>query len=350
MNNNKKIKEVFVFGAGASNASGGMPLGKNLVWSYYEDCSGFYRIENGRPAEDDLAEKRTEFINYGRFLQLADKIFPGLDTYNKWQKAMREGEMLMFPFQLDKKYYVDEMAKILQAEENLEGIELLRQLALEHIGQASVGSNNLLYKKFAKKLVGESPENISIISFNFDCLLQEDFRDRVYFDYLVDFYMIDEHRESYNKQKGIPLIKLNGSLDWAICQKCGKIKLLFPHIGKNSYDNLCCKNCGGNSKPFIFLPHEKKDKPIGSLWNKAREDLNQAKKITVIGYSFPYYDQDVINLFKESMSSDIELVIVDYADNDEERKIAEANCQRIKQIFLKENIKLLLNGFQGYMQ
>ncbi len=33
----KHIKEVFVFGAGASNASARTPLGKNLGWTYYED-------------------------------------------------------------------------------------------------------------------------------------------------------------------------------------------------------------------------------------------------------------------------------------------------------------------------
>ncbi len=350
MNNNRKTKEVFVFGAGASYASGMTPLGKYLVWNYYEDCSTLYRIENGKPAKDDLEEKGIEFINYGKFLQLADRVFPELDAYNKWQKAMQEGEMLTFPSQLDKKYYVDEMANILQVRKDSEGIELLKQLTLEHIGKAGIGSSNLLYKEFVKKLIGKSPEGTSIISFNFDCLLHEDFIDRVYFDYLIDFDAVDEHRESYNKQNGIPLIKLNGSLDWAICQKCRKIKLLFPSSG---YDNLYCKmskDCGGELRPFIFLPHEEKDKMVHSLWDKAREDLRQAAKVTVIGYSFPPYDHDVINLFKESMACDVELLIVDLAEDDGQREAAETNFQRLKQTFLINNMKLLLNGFQGYMQ
>lgn len=351
---NRKTKEVFVFGAGASYASGRTPLGKDLVWDYYESCSGLYRIENGKPAKDDLKEKEIEFINYGKFLKLADSIFPELGAYNKWQNAMQEGETLLFPSQLDKKYYVDEITKILQEKGYLEGVELLRQLTLEHIGKASGGSNNLLYKEFVKKLVGKSSENVSIISFNFDCLLHEDFRNMVYFDYLVSFDMIDENRQSYNKQNGISLIKLNGSLDWAICQKCGKIKLSFPFVGRNSYDNLYCKtskDCEGELMPFIFLPHEKKNKSMDLLWAKAREDLKQAVKVTVIGYSFPYYDQEVINLFKGCINKDVELVIVDYARDEEEKLSVEANYNRLKNIFsLEADIKLHINGFQEYVK
>lgn len=354
MNNNRKTKEIFVFGAGASFASGEKPLGKHLVWNYYEDCIDLYKVGNdNNPTKDDLEEKDIEFINYGKFLKLADKVFPELNTYSKWQKAKQVGEMLVFPSQLDKKYYVDEMTKILQVRGDLEGVELLKQLTLEHIGKADIGNSNLLYKEFIKKLAGKSSESVSIISFNFDCLLHEDFINGVYFDYLIDFAMVDDHRESYNKQNGIPLIKLNGSLDWAICQKCGKIKLLFHFVGKSSYDNLYCKmskDCGEKLRPFIFLPHEEKNKLIHSLWDKARQDLSQARKITFIGYSFPPYDQDVINLFNESMSSDVELLIVDYAEDNKEKEIAEENYQRIKQTFLRDNIKLLLSGFQGYMQ
>jgi len=91
-------KEIFVFGAGASHASGHMPLGRDLVWMYYPTCSGLYRIENGRPAKEDLKEKRIEFINYEKFLQLADITFPGLNACDKWHKNMEEGQTFPIPF------------------------------------------------------------------------------------------------------------------------------------------------------------------------------------------------------------------------------------------------------------
>lgn len=353
MSAEKKIKEIYVFGAGASYASDGAPLGKDLVWKYYEDCSDLYRIENGKPAEDDLIEKRIEFENYEKFLLLADDIFPGLDANSKWHKRMLEGAVYDFPAQLGKKYYVDEMAKLLQLKGNVEGIELLRQLALEHIGGATLDGHNLLYERFIKSLIGKSPGEVSIISFNFDCLLHEDFKNEVYFDYLISFNAIDEHRSSYNKQNGIPLIKLNGSLDWAFCKKCSKIKLLFPFVGKRSYNKLLCKmtqGCDCELKPLIFLPHEEKKYLIHLLWSKAREDLQKALRIIVVGYSFPYYDTDVIKLFQESMDSDVEMVIVDYAENEAEKITAESNFERIKNIFsCRNNMRLFLNGFQGYV-
>ena len=90
MNNHRKTKEVFVFGAGASHASRGTPLGKDLIWKYESDCAGLYRMEGDKPAADDLKEKNTEFMNYGEFLQLFDKVYPGLNAYNSWQKEMQE--------------------------------------------------------------------------------------------------------------------------------------------------------------------------------------------------------------------------------------------------------------------
>jgi len=34
------MKEIFVLGAGAPHASAGTSLGKDLVWRYYQACSG----------------------------------------------------------------------------------------------------------------------------------------------------------------------------------------------------------------------------------------------------------------------------------------------------------------------
>ena len=56
--------KVFVFGAGASYASGRTPLGKDLIWSYFLDCSTLFRIEGGKPAKEDLKEKNRVNISF----------------------------------------------------------------------------------------------------------------------------------------------------------------------------------------------------------------------------------------------------------------------------------------------
>ena len=35
------MKEIFIFGTGASHASAETPLGQNLVWVYLPNCFGF---------------------------------------------------------------------------------------------------------------------------------------------------------------------------------------------------------------------------------------------------------------------------------------------------------------------
>jgi len=314
---NKQTKEVFVFGAGASKDSGRTPLGKDLIWNYHSSCCTMPVIgADGRP---DLTEEEIEFANLSKFFDLVEETYPELKgEKQRWNRQMQDNVMYSPPSNLDKKYYVDEMVRILQDRDNRGGIELIRGLTLEHIGGSSFASGNKLYLEFVKRLNGKSSEQASVISFNFDCLLQEDFKNGIYFDYLMGFDLIHGNRISYNKQNGIPLIKLNGSLDWAICQRCSKVLLLYPHITKNSYDNLyCCmsEGCQGRLEPLIFLPHEEKGERIRELWDKAKLELKSASKITVIGYSFPYYDTDVINLFREHTNPEAVVEIIDYEVN-----------------------------------
>jgi hypothetical protein len=115
-----------------------------------------------------------------------------------------------------KKYYVDDLLKKLQEKGDIAGTELIKRLIFEHIGEKSQDTENSLYKNFVINILkGKANDDVSVISFNFDFLLHEDFRNKVYFDYLLDFHWVDPDREAtYKKQNSIQLIKLNGSLDW----------------------------------------------------------------------------------------------------------------------------------------
>jgi len=338
------MKEVYVFGAGASHASGRTPLGPNLIWDYYMSCSTMYKIINGKP---DSTEHKKEFINLEKFLELFEQVYPERKgEKNSYLKALDEGMDYQPPsFHYgNKKYYFDEMVRILKDKGNQEGIELIRQLTLEHIGGISIDSDNSLYRRFVSGLKTKVPEQISIISFNFDCLLCDDFKNEIYFDYLIKFDADLSHR-AYDKHDRIALIKPNGSLDWAICSKCNRITLLLPLIAQQSYNNRYCKidnTCHANLKPLIYLPYEGKSELMNILWNKAKMCLSQADIVTIIGYSFPEYDKEVMEIFQQCLSSRIALNIVD-VDKDV--------CERIKDLFpVVKNIKISLDGFQGYLR
>ena len=87
----------------------------------------------------------------------------------------------------------------------------------------------------------------------------------------------------------------------------------------------------------MFLPYEKKDFSMDSLWSKASEVLGEADKIIVVGYSFPDYDKDIEELFKKSVS---QKALIEIVDVDESLKA------RIGEIFPANEKKFFLDGFK----
>ena len=163
-------KELFVFGAGASYASGGTPLGKELVWSCYEDCSTWYEIgpDGHHPAKTDLEEKRRDFADFINFLRKMQDRYPALSgIVQKLDKAMEAGEF--FVLDIGKPYYIDEiMEDLIRDTKYIEDVRLIKRVASQHITQTSNIHANGFYKKFVKSLKNKTREEVSIISFNFE--------------------------------------------------------------------------------------------------------------------------------------------------------------------------------------
>ena len=199
-----------------------------------------------------------------------------------------------------------------------------------------------------------APEQVTIISFNFDVLLHGDFKTNVYFDYLLKFDWIDHNRQRiYARSNPIKLIKLNGSLDWGICPSCNRLHLYFPHMFRHFFDDKRCSGkCGAPIQPFIIIPHENYGTIIKPLWFSAKKELRRANIVTVIGYSFPEYDKKVVDLFSSSLRANTKLQVVTRcerkADEDSKRK---AIVLKYNQLFpvLKTKIDIYLNGFEGYI-
>ena len=302
------MKHVYVFGAGASTASANTPLGRDLVWNYHLDCGLVVPINSGVP---DLSEENENFKNFRNLPKEWDS--RGEYTFDLYDR-------------IEKKHYVDELLEILYRNGRKLGIELVRKLIFEHLVESSIGSQNLLYKKFVSEILkNDSKRQVSIISFNFDFLLHEDSQNGVYFDYMLNFDWIDSNRQRYAHTNPIKLIKLNGSLDWGICPSCNRLYLYFPHMFKHSYDDKKCSlKCDEHIQPFIVIPHEKYRSIIEPLWALAAKELKHADNVTIIGYSFPEYDKKVIDLFSSSLAPHAKLQVVNRCerkeDDDKNRK------------------------------
>ncbi len=120
------------------------------------------------------------------------------------------------------------------------------------------------------------------------------------------------------------------------------------------FDKCSCGNdCKGAIEPFIIMPHQKYGDRISRLWNEAGSELKQAKKVTIIGYSFPEYDQKVIDLFAGSLHNDIELEVVDYCESENNRAVAQNRIEeKYRRMFphLNRVTKIRMDGFSGYMK
>jgi len=344
-------KRLFVLGAGASHASGSTPLGADLVWKYHESCMLFSPVEGGKI--DNTAENE-RFKNLDKFLVLAGQIYPELD---KEVQKFRNRQQFMYtpPLFLHKKYYVDEILRILQEDNSRKDIILIKKLIVEHIVGSSMTEKNRLYGIFKERVLkSEAIENTSIITFNFDYLLREKTNDGLCFNYIIEFDSDFSYRniicEDIPTTSFVPLIKLNGSLDWGMCPNCDRIVKYRSPINRLHYDSKSCQ-CGGQMEPFIVMAHEKYSDKIEPLWDEARRRLKQANKIVIIGYSFPEYDTRVIHLFRENISKSAIIEVVDVSKPDEREKKEMLIRERYSVLFpdLQNEVNINLNGFKSYL-
>ena len=345
------MKEVFILGAGASFASAATPLGSELVWQYHYDCARLVPIRDG--IVDNTAANK-DFANFEKFLVCVGHYYPELSLeLERWRNR---GEAFYTPSRnLGKTYYIDEILELIQAKGDADCVSIIRQLIFEHIVESSLNRKNELYGQFIRYILQpKSQDAVSIISFNFDCLLHEHFLHPVTFDYLINFSWIDPHRSRYRLGVPISLIKLNGSLDWGICNRCGKLNLYFWHMRHGFYNNkLCTSECGGKIDPFIVMPHQTYEEFLNPLWKMAEWELSRAEKITIIGYSFPDYDHRVINLFGNTVNENVKLEIIDYCEQNRDRLDAENSLKtQYKKMFprLVNNININLDGFAEYLR
>lgn len=145
------------------------------------------------------------------------------------------------------------------------------------------------------------------------------------------------------------MLKLNGSLDWGICRKCQILKRYFEEVEYNGYG--ICSKCGSNYDPFIVIPHNHDTDITKILRAEAQDILANAKSIIIIGYSFPDYDKDIIQLFSESIqqNSGVNLNVVDYCNNNSEKNIAYHKIKNRYKIMFKKEPYISLDGFESFL-
>ncbi len=166
---------------------------------------------------------------------------------------------------------------------------------------------SLEYEWFGQ-LVGQlakAGHDVAVLTFNYDIGLDFAFQTQSL------SYSSALKEDAENAQ--VELLKLHGSVNWAQCNKCGKVTIKglgTPTSGLIARDKDIARlrpsrligaiHCSGAEReqpfivPLIVPPTWNKSEhysAISPVWRRAAERLGQAENIFVIGYSLPQTDQ-----------------------------------------------------------
>ena len=190
-----------------------------------------------------------------------------------------------------------------------------------------------MYDAFAATIaaIGNYNQPIdTIITFNYDLIVDYAIAriDNGNYAYYADYALpgnYSDFRKIKSNSKPIKLLKLHGSANWLRCSECDN-KYVMPedksiaqqsvtsymhHLYVESVSFCCGPN--GKYKPIIIPPAWNKPSIAdikSSVWKTAIQELQEAERIIVIGYSFPDQDGFFRYLLSLGMSIDIDKFIL----------------------------------------
>jgi len=157
-----------------------------------------------------------------------------------------------------------------------------------------------IYTHFALLLSGKYDDQKKLasrsntaITFNYD-LIVDDALSRVGAKpgYELADAVFDEPNQN---STAVPLLKLHGSTNWAICE-CNRIQVLGQKVTSNPemFRSMRCSKCQKPGLRLLLVPPswDKSDysQIMRPVWKKAVEAIKTATRICVIGYSMPETD------------------------------------------------------------
>jgi len=242
--------------------------------------------------------------------------------------------------------------------------------------KSNKGSN--YYHKFWEA-VQKYNSNISIITLNYDTLLEQSFRFLFekfgYIDYSIHLMNYDKLLEDkkftswINPREPIPLIsgnlpvpikilKIHGSLNWKYCNCCNQILLTpwdkkidlnkgkflgYTYPERTEYEYNCPLD-GTDFQTLIMPPSNIKTlthPAISQLLSESAREIRSTKKIVFIGYSLSDADVHIKALFQKNLEENVKIYVVNSRLN-----------QKMKLRFqsLHQNVEVVESPFEEVVQ
>ncbi|MFA3783483.1 SIR2 family protein [Melioribacteraceae bacterium 4301-Me] len=331
MNNEKEIflrypsalDIVFVLGAGVSNPDG-VPLQRELLPAILS----IKEIQNS-----EIGKIVTEFINDNFKYNIETYQFPQLEA--------------VFGF-LD--YFIQQNESLNAKYTNKRIHEIKEYLIklIHFVVNFKTNKSSPYYHKFWD-IIHNSQKSISIITVNYDTLLEQAFeflfKSRAGFiDYCIPLMnyenlpQISSHKfwintrepvKVFNGENPTPykIIKLHGSLNWKYCNCCNQTLLTpwdrsidlnkgkflgytYPEMYEYEYK---CPIDGTDFQTLILPPSFLKSLShpvISHLTNEAAHEIRVTRKIVFIGYSLSSSDLHIKALFKKNIQEGTKIIVI----------------------------------------
>lgn len=217
------------------------------------------------------------------------------------------------------------------------------------------------YNYFIKRL--KKLKNVSIITTNWDVLLEEYFKKKnIEYDLCLNEKFYFYENENIKNSTKVDLIKLHGSINWYKCNNCGKMIIRdesnCSNFLFNDDDKERCFVCNQVEKDIDLLESEiiaptmlksLRSQTYLNLWSAAKSRLLNAKQVTFIGYSLPIADFDLRYMLRNSIPTNA-IINVLLTKNDKPNKYNDWLMpeKRYRELFPKNKIIFDYSGFGNY--
>ena len=176
--------------------------------------------------------------------------------------------------------------------------------------------------------------------------------------HLPDDLVVEPEEFEKNAVCRIRLLKLHGSANWALCQRCKKIRVLNSDSTSVTQKSLQC-SCGELLDARLIVPpawNKEEYLPLlRSVWKSASDALAGAQRIWIIGYSLPAADKFFQYLLALSLHRNTtldEIVIVNRNPQDCERisGLFKYHQERKRIMTQQDTISSFMQGGQGFQR
>jgi len=345
---------VFVLGAGASHPDG-VPLQRDMLPMII--AGGIEEIENS-----EIGKIVTEFIRDNFEYNQKANLYPQLEA--------------VFGF-ID--YFIQQNESLNSKYTNYKIRDIKEYLIklIHYVVNLQTEKPSHYYHLFWKSIQKNS-SNTSIITLNYDTLLEQAFdflfKSHGYIDYCIQLMNYEPLPEMQNfnfwinprepvaisaNENPIPykIIKIHGSLNWKYCNCCNQILLTpwdrkidlnkgkflgYTYPEKQEYEFLCPID-RTEFQTLILPPTYLKTihhPAISHLFTEASREIRATKRIVFIGYSLSNSDVHIKALFKKQITSDKEIIVV----NPKRQETLESNYKS-----LTKNVRFIYSTFEEFV-